>query len=78
MEAKCYLIAGDTDRGMDVLEAAEPATLLLNWYGIGKWPWFKWLEGNERYDQLMSTLDTLWAEQRALLAELEAEPPGQI
>lgn len=71
--AECYILAGDHDQAMDLLEAniSQPG-IISRWYEWGKRGPYKQLENNSRYIGLVNTIEAKLAAQRALLAEMDA------
>jgi tetratricopeptide (TPR) repeat protein len=67
----CYLVEGSFDKALDILdrETAE-GRLIGDWWFWGKMPWWKRLEDNPRYITLVNRIETLLAEQRELLSEM--------
>jgi len=67
----CYLVEGSFDKALDILdrETAE-RRLIGDWWFWGKMPWWNQLEDNPRYIALVNRIETLLAEQRELLSEM--------
>jgi len=77
--AQCYLLAGEYDQAFDLLEGEiSTGRLIDTWYEWGKWPWWKQLEDNPRYQAMVADVESKLAVQRVLLKEMDesAEHPG--
>jgi TolB-like protein/Tfp pilus assembly protein PilF len=68
----CYLVEGSFDKALDILEQEiAQGRLIDNWWYLDKMPWWNQLENNPRYNELVLRIETLLAEQRELLTDLE-------
>ena len=64
----CYLIEGSYEKALDIFEREiASGQLLLEWWLEGRLPWWALLEDNPRYQELVSRIDVLLEQQRALL-----------
>ena len=68
----CYLVEGSIDKALDILDQeTNQGRLIDNWWYLGKMPWWNLLEDNPRYIALVNRIDTMLAEQRELLTEMD-------
>jgi len=69
--AMCHVLNGSIDQAMDILEPEIAQGYLINgWYGWGKDPWLRRLD-HPRYHAMVEQINSVLAEQRALLEEMK-------
>ena len=72
--AACYLLAGATDKSLNMLEHAMTSGIGVRWwYDWGKIPWWKRLEEHPRFIALFEQLESRLARQRALLTKADIQ-----
>jgi len=68
----CYLLEGSFEKALDILDRETTQGHLIDeWSHWGALPWWKQLEDNPRYITLVNRIETMLAEQRELLSEME-------
>ena len=68
----CYLVEGSFDKALDTLDReTADGRLLDEWWYLGKMPWWEQLKDNPRYNALEIRIETMLAEQRALVSEMD-------
>jgi len=73
----CYLLDDSFDKALDILDRETAAgRLLADWWFWGKMPWWQQLGDDSRYIAIVSKIETMLAEQGALLRAMEKS--GQL
>ena len=74
----CYLVDGSFDKALDILDQETANGRLINdWFFWDKIPWWKQLEDNPRYIALLTRIEAMLAEQRALLKQMDESASSQ-
>jgi len=69
----CYLVEGSFTKVLDTLDREIAQGHLIDWWWYwNKLPWWKQIEDNPRYIALVDRIESLLAEQRELLRQLDA------
>lgn len=68
----CYLVDGSFDKALDILDRETANGRLINdWYFWEKTPWWKQIEDDSRYIALLDRIESMLAEQRHLLSQMD-------